>query len=68
MKVLSGMNYMYMYTNMYLPYVGVCPSLNEVLDGSRGARVGSIHEWSPALAILNIDIRTQLNQIEQSLE
>ena len=53
---------------MYLPYVGVCPSLNEVLDDGRGTRVGCIHEWSPALAILNIDIGTQLNQIEQSLD
>ena len=53
---------------MYLPYVGVCSSLDEVLDSGRGARVGCIHERSPALTILDIDIGTQLNQIEQSLD
>ena len=52
----------------YLSYVGVCPSLNEIFDNGRGARLGSVHERRPAITVLDIDIRTELHQIEQSLK
>ena len=47
--------------------IGVSPSLNEVFGDGGRSRLCSKHEWSPTVAIRDVDIGTQLHQVQQGL-